>query len=78
MPAGDTAKGSNPSGRTTFRPPWVKEGAEVTDALNPYNLKSVPRKKQESPPSDSSDGNSTPIGNTYKLSKSSSIRNNLF
>ncbi|XP_066144612.1 DNA ligase 1-like isoform X3 [Euwallacea fornicatus] len=49
MPAGGAAKSSNPSGRTTFRPPWVKEGAEVTDALNPFNLKSVPRKKEVSP-----------------------------
>ncbi|XP_048523929.1 DNA ligase 1 [Dendroctonus ponderosae] len=62
MPAGNTAKASNPSGRTTFRPPWVKEGSEVTDALNPFNLKSVARKR-ESPPSDSGDGNGNPIAN---------------
>ncbi|CAH1129755.1 unnamed protein product [Ceutorhynchus assimilis] len=52
MPAGDTAKASNPSGRTTFRPPWVKDSSEVADPLNPFNLKSVPRKKQDSPPAE--------------------------
>ncbi|KAL1489460.1 hypothetical protein ABEB36_014350 [Hypothenemus hampei] len=57
MPTGAAAKGgSNPSGRTTFRPPWVKEGAEPTDALNPCNLKSVP-KKRESPSKDSDANN---------------------
>jgi len=59
MPVGGTAKSSNPSGRTTFRPPWVKEGSEVTDAL--INLKSVP-KKMESPPKEDDDGNNNPIG----------------
>lgn len=71
MPAGGTAKSSNPSGRTTFRPPWVKEGSEVTDAL--INLKSVPKK---SPPKETGDGNNNPIGKLTinpKLSSTSSF-----
>lgn len=59
MPVGGTAKSSNPSERTTFRPPWVKEGSEVTDAL--INLKRVPKNK-ESPPKETGDGNNNPIG----------------
>ncbi|XP_050292952.1 glutamic acid-rich protein-like isoform X4 [Anthonomus grandis grandis] len=77
MPAsGEIAKGSNPSGRTTFRPPWVKEGSEAKDPLNPFNLKSVPRKpekKEESPSSDSSgDGVSNPIAKLRKVAKKES------
>ncbi|CAH1129756.1 unnamed protein product [Ceutorhynchus assimilis] len=68
MPAGDTAKASNPSGRTTFRPPWVKDSSEVADPLNPFNLKSVPRKKQDSPPAE--DDANNPIAGV-KLRKTS-------
>lgn len=61
MPAGSTTKkAANPAGRTNFRPPWVKEGSEGLDPLNPYNLKSVPR-KSKSPPTESAGETKNPI-----------------
>ncbi|XP_076255483.1 uncharacterized protein LOC143193276 isoform X3 [Rhynchophorus ferrugineus] len=56
MPAGETAKSSN-SGRTTFRPPWVKGEPETFTQMN---LKSTPRKR-ESPSKETTDNN--PIAN---------------
>ncbi|XP_076255498.1 uncharacterized protein LOC143193276 isoform X14 [Rhynchophorus ferrugineus] len=52
MPAGETAKSSN-SGRTTFRPPWVKGEPETFTQMN---LKSTPRKR-ESPSKETTDNN---------------------
>ncbi|XP_030747549.1 glutamic acid-rich protein isoform X2 [Sitophilus oryzae] len=48
MPAGGTANSSNPSGRTTFRPPWVKNEPEAAP-FNQMNLKSTPRKRETTP-----------------------------
>ncbi|XP_076255497.1 uncharacterized protein LOC143193276 isoform X13 [Rhynchophorus ferrugineus] len=63
MPAGETAKSSN-SGRTTFRPPWVKGEPETFTQMN---LKSTPRKR-ESPSKETTDNN--PIAGV-KLRKTS-------